>query len=163
MIVTEAVTMKYDYSSAIMAAATSSGLEDMGDTGDLNDIWAAGDEDLAEFEENLAKTAGIGKAKRRKGKGRGRKGPREHPLTPEIKAMLGDANQHYVNAEYAEAIKLYQDIITQDHHVHSAWVNLGMIQEELGRPDKALLFKMVAACIQPKDIDMWKSAASASM
>jgi hypothetical protein len=38
-----------------------------------------------------------------------------------------------------------------------------MIQEELGRPDKALLFKMVAACIQPKDIDMWKSAASASM
>ncbi|CAM0139620.1 unnamed protein product [Umbelopsis sp. WA50703] len=149
--------------NAIMAAATSSGLEDMGDTGDLNDIWAAGDEDLAEFEENLAKTAGIGKAKRRKGKGRGRKGPREHPLTPEIKAMLGDANQHYVNAEYAEAIKLYQDIITQDHHVHSAWVNLGMIQEELGRPDKALLFKMVAACIQPKDIDMWKSAASASI
>lgn len=127
----------------------------------LESLWDVPEEDMQEFERDLAITTGIGKAKRHKGKGRG--GPREHPLTPEIKAMLGDANQHYIDREYAEAIELYQEIVRQDSKVHSAWVNLGMIQEELGNPDKALLLKMVAAHLRPKDVDTWKSLASASM
>jgi general transcription factor 3C polypeptide 3 (transcription factor C subunit 4) len=126
----------------------------------LESLWDVPEGDMEEFERDLAMTTGIGKAKR---KGKSRRGPREHPLTPEIKAMLGDANQHYVDGEYAEAIELYQEIVRQDSKVHSAWVNLGMIQEELGNPERALLLKMVAAHLQPKDVDTWKSLASASM
>jgi general transcription factor 3C polypeptide 3 (transcription factor C subunit 4) len=147
------------FTRQIMAAATTD--DSSIANSNLESLWDIAEEDMEEFEHDLAMTTGIGRAKRRKGKSR--RGPREHPLTPEIKAMLGEANQHYVNREYAEAIQLYQEIVRQDSKVHSAWVNLGMIQEELGNPERALLLKMVAAHLKPKDIDTWKSLAVASM
>jgi general transcription factor 3C polypeptide 3 (transcription factor C subunit 4) len=141
----------------IMEAATSKD-SDAADAA-LHSLWDVTEDDLEEFEENLAETAGIGRSKRRKGKRR----QREYLLTPEMKALLGEANEHYVKGEYAEAIELYQEIVRQDSQVHSAWVSLGMIQDELGNPEKALLLKMVAAHLKPKEVETWKALAAASM
>jgi general transcription factor 3C polypeptide 3 (transcription factor C subunit 4) len=140
-----------------MEAATAKNYSDANEN--LRTLWDVGEGDLEDFQDNLAETAGIGRSRRRKGKRR----QREYPLTPEIKALLGDANEHYIKQEYAEAIELYQEIVRQDSKVHSAWVNLALIQEELGNREKALLLKMVAAHLKPKEIDTWKSLASASL
>jgi len=141
----------------LMEAATAKNYSDANEN--LRTLWDVGEGDLEDFQDNLAETAGIGRSRRRKGKRR----QKEYPLTPEIKALLGDANEHYIKQEYAEAIELYQEIVRQDSKVHSAWVNLALIQEELGNREKALLLKMVAAHLKPKEIDTWKSLASASL
>ncbi|CAG8843432.1 35603_t:CDS:2, partial [Racocetra persica] len=70
--------------------------------------------------------------------------------------LLGDANLHYVNKEYPEAIAILQEIVKIDPNIHIAWFTLGTIQDEVGCPDKALQLYLVAAHLTPKDASLWK-------
>lgn len=69
---------------------------------------------------------------------------------------------HYVRQEYGEAVEIYQEVIRKNPNVHQAWVNLGLIQEELGNPAKALQLSLVAAHLRHKDGDAWKRLAKMS-
>ncbi|RUS26867.1 hypothetical protein BC938DRAFT_484013 [Jimgerdemannia flammicorona] len=143
-----------DIQHLISRAQASGGDLTMGTTQFWDD-----DFELEEFNTELRRASGIG---RRKRDGGTRGGPSEPSLPPEIKAALGEANLHYINREYGEAIEIYQEVIRKNPNVHQAWVNLGLIQEELGNPAKALQLSLVAAHLRPKDGEAWKRLARMS-
>ncbi|KAF9432742.1 transcription factor TFIIIC subunit tfc4, partial [Entomortierella beljakovae] len=78
---------------------------------------------------------------------------------PEVQRLLGMANNAYVNKDYEEAVKLYQQVIVDHRNVFQAWNIMGVIQEELGNTEKALQLYLVAAHLTPKDGALWKKLA----
>ncbi|CAG8470622.1 4335_t:CDS:10, partial [Cetraspora pellucida] len=120
-------------------------------TGDVvPHLWQNLESEWNEFNKDLRITSGIGKIRK------GRNGPRTRTLSPMLKKLLGDANLHYVNKEYPEAIAILQEVVKMDPNIHIAWFTLGTIQDEMGCPDKALQLYLVAAHLTPKDASLWK-------
>ncbi|KAF9575994.1 transcription factor TFIIIC subunit tfc4 [Mortierella alpina] len=80
-------------------------------------------------------------------------------LTPEVQALLGQANYAYVSKDYKTAVDVFQQVIVKNPSVFQAWNSMGLIQEELGNIEKALQLFMVAAHLTPKDGALWKKLA----
>ncbi|KAI9496809.1 hypothetical protein BDB00DRAFT_807244 [Zychaea mexicana] len=118
-------------------------------TGGLDEIAR----DFEEFEDNLITTTGIGKTrhgnKRRITSGEAR-------LPPEVKEMLGQANQLYISQDFGKAIDFLQNLITKHPNVYQAWNTLGLVHEEMGHRDKSLQLRMVAAHMNQNDAILWK-------
>lgn len=74
-----------------------------------------------------------------------RLGQVEPEPSPEVKSMLGQANQHYANGESDEALLILFDVIRIDPNVRSTWYTLATIHEERGETKKVIEFKIVAA------------------
>ncbi|KAI8143750.1 hypothetical protein BJV82DRAFT_83730 [Fennellomyces sp. T-0311] len=109
--------------------------------------------DFEEFEDNLITTAGIGKvrhgSKRRITTGEAR-------LPPEVKELLGKANELYITQDYGKAVDFLQNLITKYPNVHQAWNTLGLVHEEMGNNEKSLQLRMVAAHMNQNDANLWK-------
>lgn len=67
----------------------------------------------------------------------------------------------YVNQNYVEAIKIFQNIITLEPNVHVAWTTLATCYEELNYEEKALQCEMVAAHLRPS-AETWKELGARS-
>jgi general transcription factor 3C polypeptide 3 (transcription factor C subunit 4) len=67
----------------------------------------------------------------------------------------------YVNQNYVEAIKVFQNIITLEPNVHVAWTTLATCYEELNYEDKAIQCEMVAAHLRPS-AETWKELGARS-
>ncbi|KAF9363267.1 transcription factor TFIIIC subunit tfc4 [Mortierella sp. NVP85] len=89
-----------------------------------------------------------------------RKGEVIYP--PEVQRLLGMANHAYVSRDYKQAVDLFQQVIVTHPNVFQAWNIMGVIQEELGNPEKALQLYLVAAHLTPKDGALWKKLAAIS-
>lgn len=89
------------------------------------------------------------------------RGRREPVLSLEIQDLLGDGNMLYVNQNYVDAIKVFQNIITLEPNVHVAWTTLATCYEELKYEEKALQCEMVAAYLRPS-AETWKELGARS-
>ena len=117
---------------------------------DLTDMTA----DLAELDESLGtmpRSMGRGKAGRKRGK-----------LSAEGQRCMGQANELFVNGNYAEAITYLQEAIRLCPSAYEPYSTLGYIYDEEGAGDKAVIFLMVAAHLKQSDADLWRRVAQLS-
>ncbi|KAL1699651.1 hypothetical protein EV121DRAFT_295947, partial [Schizophyllum commune] len=64
----------------------------------------------ATFRDDLKAASGIGLKRANKGKGKGKRAPRTGPtLSHQVRALLGDGNQAYVDADLPAAIRLMSE------------------------------------------------------
>ncbi|CAK5274676.1 unnamed protein product [Mycena citricolor] len=66
-------------------------------------------------------------------------------LSFEVKALLGDANQAYVDGDLSEAIRLMREVIRIEPRAASAWSVLAQCHDDLGKPEEALQLRIMAA------------------
>ncbi|CAK5261855.1 unnamed protein product [Mycena citricolor] len=116
--------------------------EDDNSGGILNRDWDFNVKDQeSQFRDDLRGASGVGKT-RRKGKRGRRTGP---ALSFEVKALLGDANQAYVDGDLSEAIRLMREVIRIEPRAASAWSVLAQCHDDLGKPEEALQLRIMAA------------------
>ncbi|CAG8449839.1 8678_t:CDS:10 [Ambispora leptoticha] len=116
------------------------------------------EEEWSQFNVELRITSGIGKPtyKRKACIMNMLRGPRRKNIPPEIRTLMGEANQHYINKEFSDAINVLQEVLKKDPNIYRAWHTLGLIHDEVGEPVKALQLYLVAAHLTPKNGEEWK-------
>lgn len=87
---------------------------------------------------------------------------RQPLISTEVQALLGQANLAYVSAEREKAIEILQEIIRIEPGIIQPWETLSAIHTELHEAEKALQFRVIAAHLQPKNVENWKDIASVS-
>ncbi|KAK7044646.1 hypothetical protein R3P38DRAFT_2879955 [Favolaschia claudopus] len=132
-----------------MKEGTSSGL--------LNKDWDFGsinDQD-SQFKDDLRLASGIGK---RRKKGQRAIGP---TLSFEVRSLLGDGNQAYVDGNLPEAIRIMLEVIRIEPRVSSAWSVLAQCHEDMKQDQQALQLRIMAAHLR-HDADEWDRLARQS-
>ncbi|KAG2056694.1 TPR-like protein [Suillus hirtellus] len=110
----------------------------------------------AEFRDDLREASGIGK---KKGKKRGRHlGP---VLSHQVRALIGEGNQAYVDGNIPEAIRMMQEVIRIEPRAASAWSVIAQCYEDSNEPKKALQLRIMAAHLR-HDADEWERLAAQS-
>ncbi|KNZ78575.1 Transcription factor tau subunit sfc4, partial [Termitomyces sp. J132] len=110
----------------------------------------------AEFLDDLREASGVGRRKR-KGKGR-QEGP---ALSQQVRSLIGDGNQAYVDNNLLEAIRIMQEVIRIEPRAASAWSVLAQCYTDMSQPQKALQLRIMAAHLR-HDADEWDRLASQS-
>mgnify|MGYP002759310666 FL=1 len=72
---------------------------------------------------------------------------REQALSPEVKALIAQANISYVEANLPAAIQQLEEVIRIEPTVKSAWYTLGMCFEELGEEEKSIQCRIVGCLL----------------
>ncbi|TCD69113.1 transcription factor TFIIIC subunit tfc4 [Steccherinum ochraceum] len=109
----------------------------------------------AEFLNDLREASGIGKRKKKRGRRPG------VTLSPEVQALLGEANQAYIDGDVDSAMRTMQEVIRIESRAHSAWQVLARCFEHKGSPDKALGARIMAAHLS-NDPEEWSACAEES-
>ncbi|KAJ3836438.1 hypothetical protein F5878DRAFT_259541 [Lentinula raphanica] len=112
------------------------------------------DEEQA-FKDDLRAAAGIGK--RRKGKSRA-SGP---ALSQQVRSLIGDGNQAFVDSNLPEAIRIMQEVIRIEPRATSAWSVLAQCYEDMNQKDRALQLRIMAAHLS-HDAEEWDRLAHES-
>ncbi|KAF8883905.1 hypothetical protein CPB84DRAFT_1750548 [Gymnopilus junonius] len=113
------------------------------------------EEKEAEFKDDLRAATGIGRKRRKKGRTAG------PVLSQQVKALIGDGNQAYVDSNIPEAIRIMQEVIRIEPRASSAWVVLAQCYEDLKEEQKALQLRIMAAHLR-HDADEWYRLARES-
>ncbi|GAA5929194.1 hypothetical protein JCM10213_005007 [Rhodosporidiobolus nylandii] len=104
--------------------------------------------ELEPFDPDLIEdmSVGIKGRKRRTGQrgGRGRRAAAEVEPSPEVKRLLGQANQSYAEGRLLEAIETLSEVVRIDPIIRVSWYTLATIYEELEDKEKAVQCKIVA-------------------
>ena len=87
---------------------------------------------------------------------------REQALSPEVKALIAQANISYVEANLPAAIQQLEEVIRIEPTVKSAWYTLGMCFEELGEEEKSIQCRIVGAHLTSNASEEWRSLARRS-
>lgn len=103
-----------------------------------------------------------GKAKRG-GMAAMRRRIRRTELDPEVKVLLSRANESFVNNDLDNALKLYSEVIKMDRNNFSAYKTLGEIYRMRNDLNKCSNIWLLAAHLNPKDVDFWKTVAEISV
>ena len=82
-------------------------------------------------------------------------------LSQQVKALIGEGNQAYVDSNIPEAIRIMQEVIRIEPRASSAWVVLAQCYEDMKEEQKALQFRIMAAHLR-HDADEWYSLARQS-
>ncbi|XP_034933686.1 general transcription factor 3C polypeptide 3-like isoform X2 [Chelonus insularis] len=93
-------------------------------------------------------------------KGRRKKKRRNLPLA--LQGLMGEANLRFAKGETDLAIKMCMEIIRQVPSAPEPFQTLAMIYETRD-PEKALQFSLIAAHLNPKDVDQWIKLANISL
>ncbi|KZV61169.1 TPR-like protein [Peniophora sp. CONT] len=115
------------------------------------------EEQDAQFHDDLRAASGIGKVKGRKKRGR-KTGP---VLSQQVKAMIGEGNQAYIDGDTASAIRLMQEVIRIEPKAASAWSVLANCFTDLGQADRALQTRIMGAHLH-HDAEEWELLANES-
>ncbi|KAG5642746.1 hypothetical protein DXG03_002261 [Asterophora parasitica] len=110
----------------------------------------------AEFRDDLREASGVGR-RRKKGKGR-QLGP---VLSQQVRSLIGDGNQAYVDSDLPEAIRIMQEVIRIEPRAASAWSVLAQCYSDMAQPQKALQLRIMAAHLR-HDADEWDRLATQS-
>ncbi|CCM04149.1 uncharacterized protein FIBRA_06311 [Fibroporia radiculosa] len=126
-------------------------------TGILTKVWDINIEDQeAEFRDDLREASGVGRAKRKK---RGRRpGP---VLSQQVRALIGEGNQAYVDNNLPEAIRVMEEVIRIEPRAASAWSVLAQCYADLAESQKTLLLRVMAAHLN-HDAEEWDQLARQS-
>ncbi|PPQ68724.1 hypothetical protein CVT26_003630 [Gymnopilus dilepis] len=109
----------------------------------------------AEFKDDLRAASGIGRKKKKKGRTAG------PVLSQQVKALIGEGNQAYVDSNIPEAVRIMQEVIRIEPRASSAWVVLAQCYEDMKEEQKALQLRIMAAHLR-HDADEWYSLARQS-
>ncbi|KAF9481095.1 TPR-like protein [Pholiota conissans] len=110
----------------------------------------------AEFKDDLRAASGIGRKRRKKG-------PRVAGpvLSQQVKALIGDGNQAYVDNNLPEAIRIMQEVIRIEPRAAAAWSVLAQCYEDMKEGQKALQLRIMAAHLR-HDAEEWDRLARQS-
>ncbi|EIW58576.1 TPR-like protein [Trametes versicolor FP-101664 SS1] len=134
-------------------------IRDAGDgssSGMLNKMW---DMDLeereAEFKDDLREASGVGKMKKKRGR---RRGP---VLSQQVRALIGEGNQAFVDADLHETVRIMQEVIRIEPRAAAPWSVLAQCYDDWGERMKALQLRIMAAHLN-HDPDEWAELAQKS-
>lgn len=82
-------------------------------------------------------------------------------LSQQVRALIGEGNQAYVDNNVPEAIRIMQEVIRIEPRAVSAWSVLAQCQADDNEPVKALQLRIMAAHLT-HDPDEWYNLASQS-
>ncbi|TFK26991.1 TPR-like protein [Coprinopsis marcescibilis] len=109
----------------------------------------------AEFRDDLREASGVGRKRRKKGRTAG------PVLSQQVKALIGDGNQAYIDNNIPEAIRQMSEVIRIEPRAASAWSVLAQCYEDLGEMQTALKLRVMAAHLR-HDADEWDRLARQS-
>ncbi|KAI0315216.1 hypothetical protein OF83DRAFT_1133046 [Amylostereum chailletii] len=119
----------------------------------LNKEWDFNlDEQDAEFRNDLRAASGVGRKRGRKGR---QAGPQ---LSQQVKALVGEGNQAYVDNDLQECMRIMQEVIRIEPRAASAWSVLANCYVDLEQPEKALQLRIMAAHLH-HDAEEWEHLA----
>ncbi|KAI0820756.1 TPR-like protein [Trametes gibbosa] len=125
-------------------------------SGMLNRMWDISlEEREAEFKDDLREASGVGRTKKRRGR---RRGP---VLSQQVRALIGEGNQAYVDANIPETIRVMQEVIRIEPRAASAWSVLAQCYDDMGDSGKGLQLRIMAAHLN-HDADEWAELAQKS-
>ncbi|KIM61704.1 hypothetical protein SCLCIDRAFT_1215803 [Scleroderma citrinum Foug A] len=110
--------------------------------------------DGEEFRDDLREAARIGK---RKGTKR-QTGP---ALSHQVRALLGEGNQAYIDNDLPEAMRIMREVIRIEPRATSGWTVLAQCYEDHHEPNKALQLRIIAAHLR-HDPEEWDRLARQS-
>jgi general transcription factor 3C polypeptide 3 (transcription factor C subunit 4) len=82
-------------------------------------------------------------------------------LSHQVRALIGEGNQAYIDGNIPETIRLMQEVIRIEPRASSAWSVIAQCYEDSNEPKKALQLRIMAAHLQ-HDADEWESLAAQS-
>lgn len=82
-------------------------------------------------------------------------------LSHQVKALIGDGNQAYVDNDSAEAIRIMQEVIRIEPRASAAWSVLAQCYEDMNEAPKALQLRIMAAHLR-HDAEEWDRLARES-
>jgi general transcription factor 3C polypeptide 3 (transcription factor C subunit 4) len=82
-------------------------------------------------------------------------------LSQQVKALVGEGNQAYVDADISSAIRIMQEVIRIEPRAASAWSVLAQCYSDLNEPKKELQLRIMAAHLI-HDADEWGRLARSS-
>lgn len=156
-------------------------IRDAGDgssSGMLNKMW---DMDLeereAEFKDDLREASGVGKMKKKvrfllgsiyshpkptHPCARSQRGRRRGPvLSQQVRALIGEGNQAFVDADLHETVRIMQEVIRIEPRAAAPWSVLAQCYDDWGERMKALQLRIMAAHLN-HDPDEWGELAQKS-
>ncbi|KAI0664249.1 TPR-like protein [Cubamyces menziesii] len=125
-------------------------------SGMLSKMWDMNlEEREAEFKDDLRAASGVGRSKKKRGR---RRGP---VLSQQVRALIGEGNQAYVDANIPETIRIMQEVIRIEPRAAPAWSVLAQCYDDMGERGKALQLRIMAAHLN-HDADEWGELAEQS-
>ncbi|KAH7911471.1 hypothetical protein BJ138DRAFT_1237800 [Hygrophoropsis aurantiaca] len=110
----------------------------------------------SEFKDDLREASGVGRRKKKKP---GRQyGP---TLSHQVRALIGEGNQAYVDSNLTEAISKMQEVIRIEPRASAAWAVLAQCYADSHEPQKALQLRIMAAHLK-HDAEEWERLANQS-
>lgn len=82
-------------------------------------------------------------------------------LSFEVRSLLGDGNQAYVDGNLPEAIRIMLEVIRIEPRAASAWSVLAQCHEDMKQDQQALQLRIMAAHLR-HDADEWDRLARQS-
>jgi general transcription factor 3C polypeptide 3 (transcription factor C subunit 4) len=82
-------------------------------------------------------------------------------LSPQVRALIGDGNQAYVDNDLPETIRIMQEVIRIEPRAASAWSVLAQCYADMKQDQKALQLRIMAAHLR-HDADEWDRLARQS-
>ncbi|PHJ22727.1 general transcription factor iiic polypeptide 3 gtf3c3 [Cystoisospora suis] len=103
------------------------------------------------------------KAERKKKRRKTAATPSEMP--PEVKKLMGEATDAYLNENFDEAVKILQEVVRRCPGLHDPFHLLGLIYEEAyGDKRRAVDFYLLAAhLVVPGDPELWRHTGNMSL
>ncbi|KAF8636092.1 hypothetical protein AX17_003797 [Amanita inopinata Kibby_2008] len=131
-------------------------LRDASNAGVLTKDWDINiQEREAEFRDDLREASGIGRRRKKKGR---KAGP---ALSLQVRSLIGDGNQAYVDSNLQEAIRIMQEVIRIEPRAVSAWSVLAQCYSDMHQEEKALQLRIMAAHLT-HDAEEWDRLARQS-
>ncbi|TFY70716.1 hypothetical protein EVG20_g2295 [Dentipellis fragilis] len=126
-------------------------------TGMLSKDWdICMDEQEAMFRDDLRGASGIGR--KRRGPGKRTRGP---VLSQQVRALLGEANQAYIDSNLPETTRLAREVIRIEPRAAPAWAVLAKCFDDQGEKEKALRVRVMGAHLRG-DAEEWEGLARES-
>ncbi|CAA7263975.1 unnamed protein product [Cyclocybe aegerita] len=113
------------------------------------------DEREAEFKDDLREASGIGRRRKKRGRATG------PVLSQQVKSLIGEGNQAYVDNNLPDAIRLMQEVIRIEPRAVGAWTVLAQSYEDMHESLKALQLRIMVAHLQ-HDAEEWERLARQS-
>jgi general transcription factor 3C polypeptide 3 (transcription factor C subunit 4) len=82
-------------------------------------------------------------------------------LSQQVKALVGEGNQAYIDGNIQESIRTMQEVIRIEPRATSAWSVLANCYHDLGQPQKALQLRIMGAHLH-HDAEEWERLAKES-
>ena len=82
-------------------------------------------------------------------------------LSQEVRALIGDGNQAYIDGDVAEAIRVMQEVIRIEPRAPQPWKVLAQCYDDMGESKKGLQLRIMAAHLN-QDPEEWERLAEQS-